>query len=97
MRLLFIVLVGLLALFQYEFWLGENSYIDYEQAKVDVAQRTAENAQLTQRNQLITAEVNDLRKSGGDAIAERARFEHNMVGENEHFYRILKPENNQQN
>lgn len=88
MRILLIVLLALLALFQYEFWFDKSGYLDYKNVQAEIAQRQAENTQLSHRNQLIAAEIKDL-KEGVDAVEEKARVDHDMVKPNERLYRII--------
>ena len=89
MRLFIFILVALLLLFQYDFWIGKNGYFDYQDTSKEITQRQQENEKLSQRNQVITAEIKDL-KEGVDAIEERARLQHEMVKSDETFYRIVK-------
>lgn len=89
MRLLTIILISFLLLFQYDFWFGKNGYLDYKNTEQEIALRQQENEKLTQRNQVIAAEIKDL-KEGVDAIEERARLQYEMVKSNEVFYRIVK-------
>lgn len=89
MRLLIFVLASLLLYFQYHFWFGKNGYTTYRLMEQEIALNTAENEKLSQRNQLIAAEIKDL-KEGIDAVEERARNTYEMVKPNETFYRIVK-------
>lgn len=89
MRVLVIILGGLLLLFQYSFWFGKNGYRDYQDVEQQIELRKVENTRLAQRNQLIVAEIKDL-KEGVAAVEERARLEHDMVTDNEVFYRLMK-------
>ena len=89
MRLLILLLLGVLTLFQYDFWFGKNGYLDYKETEQEISQHKAENAKLSQRNQVVAAEIKDLRE-GVDAIQERARLQYELVKPNETFYRIVK-------
>ena len=89
MRLLILLLLGVLTLFQYDFWFGKNGYFDYKNTEQEISLHKAENAQLSQRNQTIAAEIKDL-KEGVEAIQERARLQYELVKPNETFYRIVK-------
>jgi len=89
MRLFLSLLFAVLVLFQYDFWFGKNGYWDYKNTTKEIAVHQQENEKLSQRNQIITAEIKDL-KEGVDAIEERARSQHEMVKPNETFYHIVK-------
>ena len=89
MRLFISLLIAVLLLFQYDFWFGKNGYWDYQATTKEIAVHQQENERLSQRNQIISAEIKDL-KEGVDAIEERARLQHEMVKPNETFYHIVK-------
>lgn len=89
MRLLIIILTAVLLLFQYDLWFGKNGYLDYQETQEQIEIHKAENMKLSQRNQVIAAEIRDLR-DGVNAIQERARLQYEMIKPNETFYRITK-------
>ncbi|MBU3021138.1 cell division protein FtsB [Aestuariibacter sp. A3R04] len=87
-----IVLVILLGLLQYRLWFGKNSIPDYLKLEDEVEQQAMQNANLIQRNDLLKADINDL-KIGLESIEERARNELGLIKKGETFYRILPAEN----
>lgn len=89
MRLFILLLVSILFLFQYDFWFGKNGYLDYKRVAQEIQQHKQENEKLFQRNQVLAAEIKDL-KQGFDAIEEKARADLKMIKPNEVFYHIVK-------
>ena len=79
-----LVIIGL----QYRLWIGNGSYSEVWMLQEKVAQQTAKNKLLEDRNNLLNEEVLDL-KSGYAAIEERARFNMGMIKENESFYMVV--------
>ena len=60
MRLFIGILVGILVLFQYDLWFGKNGYFDYKDVAAQIKENKAENEKLSQRNQMISAEIQGL-------------------------------------
>ena len=89
MRLFTAILIGILALFQYDFWFGKNGYLDYKEVAAKIIENKTENERLMQRNQMVSAEIQGLTK-GFESIEERARMQYDMVKEHEIFYYIVK-------
>ncbi len=54
-----------------------------------IENQTEKNQQLYERNEVLAAEVKDL-KSGFDAIEERARMELGMIREGETFFQVIE-------
>lgn len=81
-------LVVLFVLLQYKLWFGEGSMMEVWKLDRAIAAQGAENAQLLERNQALTAEVADL-KEGVDAIEERARRELGMIKKGETFFQVV--------
>jgi cell division protein FtsB len=87
---LLLALLALLLGLQSKLWLGERGLPDARDLRHGVEQQRAENARLQQRNDALSAEVEDL-KSGEAAVEERARSELGMVKPGETFYRVVEP------
>jgi len=75
-------------LLQYRFWFGHNGFQFYQANRGEVNELKKGNEELQKRNELLAADVNDL-KVGLEGIEERARNELGMIRENETFYRIV--------
>ena len=88
-RLLVLVLVVLIALLQLKYWVGPGGVRDVEALRARVAAQEAENARLIERNEVLAAEVEDLR-AGKAALEERARAELGLIKQGETFYRVIE-------
>lgn len=88
MRLVNVILLALFLLLQYRFWIGHNGFQFYNSNRVEVNQLKQGNEDLIKRNELFSADVNDL-KVGLEGIEERARNELGMIRENETFFRLI--------
>jgi len=88
MRLLWVVVLLLLALIQYPLWWGKGGWFQVWDLQRQVAAQSDINEGLRARNAALGAEVHDLR-TGTDAIEERARSELGMMREGEIFVHIL--------
>jgi cell division protein FtsB len=80
----------LLAL-QYPLWLGKGSWARVWELDRSLAQQRVANARLKARNDVIDADVKDL-KQGMEAVEERARLELGMIRKDEVFYQVVTPE-----
>jgi cell division protein FtsB len=86
-----LLLFALLAALQYRLWFGKNSVPQYITMQEEVSEQALQNTSLEQRNNLLKADINDL-KIGLEAIEERARNELGLIKQGETFYRILPNE-----
>ncbi len=89
MKATMILLTVLLLLLQYRLWFSHDGLPAVLHLHRDVAIQRQDNAKLEERNQVLTAEVQDL-KSGLDAVEERARSELGMIKEGETFFQIIE-------
>ena len=83
----FVVLLLLLGGLQYRLWVGEGSFAQRADLKQQITEQKQENARLLERNQILEAEVMEL-KEGYETVEERARHELGMVKEGETLYQV---------
>lgn len=88
MKLLSFLLITLLVLLQYRLWIGNGSLTDVHHLQQAKQAQIDENKSLRERNQALTAEVQDL-KHGFEAIEERARSEMGLIKKDETFYHVI--------
>ena len=88
LSILLLVLAVLLAWLQYRLWFGKGGRYEVDALQHQVTQQAYDNTGLKQRNDVLAAEVKDL-KSGEAAIEERARSELGMIRPGETFYRVV--------
>ena len=88
-----ILLTVVLLLLQYRLWFSHAGLPPVMHLHRTVVLQEQDNAVLEERNQVLAAEVQDL-KSGLDAIEERARSELGMVKEDETFFQIIEEQGN---
>lgn len=91
MRYLNLLLIVMLAVLQYDLWIGEGSLTSAWHLRDTIQQQREKNAGLKARNDALVAEVNDL-KSGLSAIEARARGELGMIKKGETFIQIVGPD-----
>ncbi len=88
MKFITVLLIVLLCMLQYRLWMGNANLLDVRQLEKTRSEQSAENDRLRERNQSLSAEVQDL-KSGLEAIEERARSEMGMIKADETFFQIV--------
>lgn len=88
LRWILLTLLVLVAALQIRLWSGQGGRADVQRLGDRVAQQRAENQRLQERNQALSADVQDL-KVGTDAIEERARGELGMIKPDETFYQVI--------
>ncbi|MEL7449409.1 MAG: cell division protein FtsB [Pseudomonadota bacterium] len=79
-----VVLVGTL----YRVWVSDDGLREVWRLRDAVETQAAENAELARRNDVLDAQVQDL-KEGLEAVEENARSELGMTREGETFYQVI--------
>lgn len=91
MRWLAAGLLLLLLVLQSRLWWGDGSIPEMIRLQSAVKSQQADNDGLDERNRALAADVADLR-SGLEGVEERARRDLGMIGDDEHFYRVIEPQ-----
>jgi cell division protein FtsB len=91
LRYVALILLILLIALEIKLWAGEGGMRDVWRLEQRLAEQKLENQKLKQRNEALSAEVQDL-KTGKDAIEERARSELSLIKPGEVFYQVVEPQ-----
>ncbi|EHQ57068.1 septum formation initiator [gamma proteobacterium HIMB55] len=83
-RPMLFALLGLLMLLQYRLWFGEGGINERQLLEVQVANDSAENQRLTQRNEALADRVIEL-QNGQEMLEAVAREDLGLVREGEEF------------
>lgn len=86
---LFLILLGVLIVLQYQLWFESGSIREWVQLKKQLATEQAKNEKLKKRNQQIALQVQQLQKND-EAVELRARQELGMIKKGETFYQVVK-------
>jgi cell division protein FtsB len=95
MRIIAVILGLLFLVLQYDLWIGEGSLATVWRLEKEISTQKVENKNISERNESLVAEVNDLKK-GDAAIEERARNELGMIKKGETYIQVVdddKPNN----
>lgn len=88
MKSLIIVLAVLFVVLQYKLWFEGGGVKEVARLRQSIVLQTKENTDMTQQNNALIAEVEDLKK-GQTAVEERARNDLGMVKPQEVFFQIV--------
>ena len=88
-KILPIVLLLSVCWLQTRLWVGEGSYAHASGLAEEASRRLAENEQKRERNNVLRAEILDLR-DGLDAVEEKARSEFGLIKSGETFYLLVE-------
>ena len=83
-RPMLLALLGLLMLMQYRLWFGEGGINERQSLEAQVANDSAENQRLTQRNEALADRVIEL-QNGQEMLEAVAREDLGLVREGEEF------------
>ena len=88
-KILLLTLCLMIVHLQYQLWLGQGGYQDWQRIQQQLTQQQLSNAKLQQRNQGLIAEVQEL-KQGLETVEAYARMELGLIKQGEVFYQIVE-------
>ena len=94
-RALLLVLLGLLALLQYQLWLGDGGISERRSLESQVARDSKENQSLRQRNEALADRVIELQE-GDEMLEAVAREDLGLVREGEEFILFVDDKSGEQ-
>ena len=86
-----LILLALLIALEVKLWAGDGGMREVWLLERRLSEQKDENQKLKQRNEALSAEVQDL-KNGKTAIEERARSEQGLIKPGEVFYQVVEPQ-----
>jgi cell division protein FtsB len=86
-----LILLALLIALEVKLWAGDGGMREVWLLQRRLSEQKDENQRLKQRNESLSAEVQDL-KNGKTAIEERARSEQGLIKPGEVFYQVVEPQ-----
>ena len=89
LRWVALFLILLLIALQVKLWSGNGGVHEVESLRAAVKKQGEDNDKLTQRNQALGADVDDL-KHGEQAVEARARAELGLIKPGETFYQVVE-------
>ena len=89
MNQLYLIFCFLIAVLQFQLWIGDDSVRSLNLLENQVAEQKSINMSLEDRNKKLEIEIVDL-KTGVEAIEERARSELGMIEQGETFFLIVE-------
>jgi cell division protein FtsB len=92
---LLLVLLGLLALLQYQLWLGDGGISERRSLESQVASDSKENQSLRQRNEALADRVIELQE-GDEMLEAVAREDLGLVREGEEFILFVDDKSGEQ-
>lgn len=92
LKSLLIFLLLIFGYLQYKLWIAEGKVQDLWFLEQRIAHLEKENSVLNQRNNGLSAEVDNL-KSGMEVVELKARQELGWIGEDETFFQFIYPDN----
>jgi len=88
MRWLIVFFSLLLILLQYPIWFSDSSLPSAWRLQSQIDAQKIENQKLEERNRLLKAEVEDLKK-GLEVVEEKARTELGLIKDGETYYQVI--------
>lgn len=92
MKLLTIILIIITVFLQTKLWFGSGGVVSIWQFRQKIVELEQENAKMTERNEILAAEIIDL-QTGLAAIEEKSRNDYGLIKKNEIFYQLLPRSN----
>ena len=88
MKIVGLILIAVIAIIQYQIWLGESGAQEIEKLKNQILEQQNENEALRLQNQVLKDEIEALRHNPA-LLEELAREQLGLIKPSETFYRII--------